>query len=207
LDSFGREEDFRIVGQADYHGVACYVLEVTTRSKLPRTERWYVGLEDRLLYGRIPWPNPDFVSDHWTLDYKEVAPGCLMPTTQGYNLYSFGRNTKRPFIAGSREVRIVDVHINEKLPDELFQMEFKEGLYVYDRRSGQTVVYPYIATPSSLLGQTLPKPANLGFDMPASQLKDKMILACFWDLEQRPSRRCITRLAERNGQLSQKGSL
>ena len=44
---------------------------------------------------------------------------------------------------------------------------------------------------------------DIEFDM--EQAKEKMLLVCFWDMEQRPSRNCIMRLAKQTEQLKQKG--
>ncbi|UCC99590.1 MAG: redoxin domain-containing protein, partial [Phycisphaerales bacterium] len=57
----------------------------------------------------------------------------------------------------------------------------------------------------SLLGKTLPDLRGISVVFSPEQHKDKMILVCFWDMNQRPSRNCIAQLAVRAEQLSQKG--
>jgi protocatechuate 3,4-dioxygenase beta subunit len=44
---------------------------------------------------------------------------------------------------------------------------------------------------------------DIEFDI--NQAKDKILLVCFWDINQRPSRNCITQLAKQAEQLTQKG--
>jgi hypothetical protein len=53
----------------------------------------------------------------------------------------------------------------------------------------------------SLKNKTLPPLGPLGVDLPADQLKGKMILLCVFDMDQRPSRRCISQLVQRADEL------
>jgi len=46
---------------------------------------------------------------------------------------------------------------------------------------------------------------GLGINLTPDQTNGKIILLCFWDMEQRPSRNCIMRLAKQAEQLKQKG--
>ena len=49
------------------------------------------------------------------------------------------------YLSFSREFQVLEVRIDEELDDELFEMEFKEGVEVADERFGGYVVYPYKA--------------------------------------------------------------
>jgi beta-lactamase regulating signal transducer with metallopeptidase domain/protocatechuate 3,4-dioxygenase beta subunit len=57
----------------------------------------------------------------------------------------------------------------------------------------------------SLLGRALPDFKGIETDFTPKQHKDKMILVCFWDMNQRPSRNCMNQLAGRSEQLREKG--
>ncbi len=57
----------------------------------------------------------------------------------------------------------------------------------------------------SLVGRPLPGLERIKVDPPAHQAKDKMLLVCFFDMNQRPSRNCITQLAKQVEQLKEKG--
>jgi L-ascorbate metabolism protein UlaG (beta-lactamase superfamily) len=59
-----------------------------------------------------------------------------------------------------------------------------------------------ITTPS-LVGKPLPDLKNLDIELSADA-HDKMILVCFWDMQQRPSRNSITQLAEKADELAKK---
>jgi len=58
--------------------------------------------------------------------------------------------------------------------------------------------------PAALRGKPLPPLKDLGIDLP-TDATDKMLLICFWDMGQRPSRNCLTQLAAQAGPLGEKG--
>lgn len=59
--------------------------------------------------------------------------------------------------------------------------------------------------PPSLLGKPLPDPKDLQIGLSLVDIRDKMILVCFFDMNQRPSRHCMRRLAEQGVELKEKG--
>jgi hypothetical protein len=58
---------------------------------------------------------------------------------------------------------------------------------------------------SKLVGESLPDFEGIDIEFSAEQAKGQMILACLWDMEQRPSRNCVVKLAARAAQLKQQG--
>ena len=48
-----------------------------------------------------------------------------------------------------------------------------------------------------LMGKGLPSLNVFGLKPPANQTKDRQILVCFWDMQQRPSRHCVHWLNEK----------
>lgn len=50
---------------------------------------------------------------------------------------------------------------------------------------------------ASLLGRQLPDLNDLSIKLPADRIKAKMILVCFFDMQQRPSRNCLRQLSKR----------
>jgi hypothetical protein len=73
---------------------------------------------------------------------------------------------------------------------------------VVSDRSGSRVYVP--RKPASLKGKRLPDLKKLGIELPADA-NDRMLLVCFWDLNQRPSRHCISELIRRAPQVGEKG--
>lgn len=57
----------------------------------------------------------------------------------------------------------------------------------------------------SLVGKSLPDLAQVGLDLSPDETRDKLILLCFFDMHQRPSRHCIMQLAKQVEKLKDKG--
>jgi hypothetical protein len=74
---------------------------------------------------------------------------------------------------------------------------------VISQRSSSTRYQP--KRPPSLVGRPLPELKNVKVEIPSADTEGKMILVCFWDMEQRPSRYCIMQLAKQAEQLKQQG--
>jgi len=64
---------------------------------------------------------------------------------------------------------------------------------------GKSVLVP------SLIGKPLPDLDEVKIEPAAAQAEGTMILVCFFDMNQRPSRHCVTQLAQQAEQLKQKG--
>jgi len=74
---------------------------------------------------------------------------------------------------------------------------------VISQRSTSTRYQP--KRPPSLVGRPLPELKDVKIDLSPSDTEGKMILVCFFDMEQRPSRYCVNQLAKQAEQLKQKG--
>lgn len=178
LKWWGRAEDFAFKGYANYRGVECYVLECKPPALTGRVKRWYVGKKDRLLYGNLTLSGGKITKQHWTLDYKQVAPGWWYPMTQGYELYDLKRwPWPKAVLNSRRDLNVTEVRVNEKLPDELFQMGFKEGVKVLDRRFGGTVSYLYKANRTEQEWQEIRERARNRSEQNArrKQFKDRLL--------------------------------
>ena len=233
LSYYGRAEDATRTGRGDYRGVDCYVLDVKpkgipglvivqsypgckscqrrqygligqARGLAGQSYRWYVGVKDRRLHGLIWLSNNKSRVEYWMSDYKEVRPGCWLPMTQGCDAFVEDK-CGRPYVDVHTDLTVVDVRINETLPDELFEMNLEEGVKVVDSRRGRTRTYTYKPEPPDLVGKVLPEFTDIGVSFSPEQAKNRRVLICFWDVQQRPSRHYITKLAEKAGTLAEKG--
>ncbi len=63
---------------------------------------------------------------------------------------------------------------------------------------------PELKDAKPLLGDSLPSLDDLKAGLPAEQLKDKALLVCFFDVQQRPSRNAVLQLAKRAEELKAK---
>jgi hypothetical protein len=83
---------------------------------------------------------------------------------------------------------------------------FPFGLLATEKnKAGVVEIKRPLWKPVSLVGKVLPGFDSVKIDFSPEQAKDRMILVCFWDMNQRPSRQCITKLAEQAKQLKEKG--
>jgi protocatechuate 3,4-dioxygenase beta subunit len=102
---------------------------------------------------------------------------------------------------------VVRLSVNSRTQPSLYGNATAEGgatdlrIVISSRPTGQ----PYMSRrPNLLESKPLPPLKDLGIDLPADAA-DKMLLVCFWDMGQRPSRNCITRLAAQAAALREKG--
>ncbi len=232
MSYYGHAEDSSIAGRCNYRCVDCYILDVPPRGipglvtvqSYPGCEqsndrrqyglageavdlagqsfRWYVG-KDHRMYGLMWLSNNKPRIEYWMSDYKEVRPGCWLPMTQGCEVYRKD-NTGNYRVETHSDLKIVDARINERLPDELFRMQIKEGAMVTDSRSGRTITYTYKPEPPNLVGKALPESVDIGAGLALGQAKNGRMLICFWDMQQRPSRHCLKSLAQKAGNLADK---
>jgi len=74
---------------------------------------------------------------------------------------------------------------------------------VISQRSTSTRYEP--KRPPSLVGRPLPELKDVGINLPPADTDGKIMLVCLFDMEQRPSRHCITQLAKQAEQFKSKG--
>jgi len=70
--------------------------------------------------------------DYFADDYREVAPGFWFPMKQGF--VTFSSKNGLSFESGNNKFQVVEIKVNQPLPDSLFTMEMKEGVKVVDTR-------------------------------------------------------------------------
>ncbi|MBN1419680.1 MAG: TlpA family protein disulfide reductase [Planctomycetes bacterium] len=74
-------------------------------------------------------------------DYREVSPGFSIPTKLGYIFLEQDAEGMRE--KSRRDLRIAEAKVNVKLSDEMFAMEMREGVKVYDGRYDPPLSYRY----------------------------------------------------------------
>jgi hypothetical protein len=205
LDFFGRPEHFKMVRRETFRGTDCHVLEYETRGRFAGLIlRWYVGAKDHRLYGDEVLRDGQPSSQYWLADYRQVAPGRWFPMIQGYALYDRDESG-RTYMSAHRDSRAVEVHLNKQLSDELFTIELRAGAEVADSRFGPVRIYRYTPDPPDMVGKSIPGFEGIQLDGEPNALNGKPLLLCFWDPDQRPSRRCLRRLAEQAPRLGKRG--
>ncbi len=179
-DWYGRPEEFILTGKQNYRGTPCYVLECYPK-KYHRVRRWFVGVQDGLLYGSLVYDEGQLTREHWTVNYKQVRPGWWYPTTQGYYDFekpaisgeSSGDDDMKYFVSAKRDIFIEKVEVNKKLADEFFKVKFKEGVRVVDFRFGGLVTYPYKADRTDEEWQEIHKKARQRAERDSKEKRSK----------------------------------
>jgi hypothetical protein len=106
--------------------------------------------------------------------------------------------------AWKNELTVKEFVPNVKVGENTFRFDFPKGTYIVDRiRDMQGLDLP--EGPPSLVGKLLPKVKHFNLKLDADQGIHNMILVSFFDMQQRPSRNCITQVADRAEQLKAKG--
>jgi len=163
----------------------------------------------------------------WTYERKD---GVWIPKT-----FMFNHKTDSPDILGSIDrtwkVTFVENIVNEPIPVSEFSLKalgYKSSEQLNDRREYQVPIYentqtwderilreskalpqpaPYEELPlefaEPLLGKPLPDLNRLNVTL--ENVSDKVILVCFFDMNQRPSRYCLTQLTKQAETLKDKG--
>ena len=79
---------------------------------------------------------------------------------------------------------------------------FEKGI---NNQDVELILKPLLSTAAPLTGRALPSFNDIKINLDTSQTKGKIILVCFFDMEQRPARNCIIQLNKQAQQLSQQG--
>jgi hypothetical protein len=205
FDLFGRPDDFRLAGREEFRGTDCRVLEYDTcYGAKGLMFRWHIGVDAPLLRGISHVRNGRLTLQHWLDDYREITPGCWFPMVQGYAFYD-PDESGRMYLRSRRDMRIVEIRVNEPLPDAIFHIDLKEGVEVQDHRGDEFRRYIYTPEPPSLIGRPIPDFNDIALDHPTDQLHNIPLLICFCDTNQRPSRHCLRQLADKAAYLSEQG--
>jgi hypothetical protein len=79
---------------------------------------------------------------------------------------------------------------------------FEKGI---NNQDVELILKPLLSTAAPLTGRALPSFNDIKINLDSSQTKGRIILVCFFDMEQRPARNCIIQLNKQAQQLSQQG--
>jgi hypothetical protein len=189
MSFYGPPERFQLVGTQNYRDIPCHVLqyEMPRETVTGLTFRWFVGQADHLLHGIQTLQEGKITVEHWALNYREVVPGGWFPMHTGWSFYDTD-DSGRTRLRSTRNLEVIELRVNEPLPDSLFTLTIEPDVEVQDERSGTLRVYRQDRP--VLSGRKLPPLPDT--DPPAPRPReDRPILVVFVDLEQRPCRRAL----------------
>ncbi|HUU16988.1 MAG TPA: redoxin domain-containing protein [Sedimentisphaerales bacterium] len=108
---------------------------------------------------------------------------------------------------GLRSVHIGTGGISEEDAKRIEQQVPNCSIIVFAPLSIRRPLPPKPIPPHALVGKALPKFVGINIDFGPSQARDRMILICFFDMEQRPSRNCLRQLSTRAQELKAKDAV
>jgi len=150
---------------------------------------------------------------HWTLAYGEIA-GVFVP--KRISLISVNRSHD-PTIREERTAVLTTRMVNEPVDEAGFSLGglgVKPGDPIQDMRTGRRCRFgekgateadlaPRLRRP--IINTPLPSFDGIEIDLAGQKTKDRILLVCFFDMNQRPARRCVLQLAGQAEQLQEKG--
>ncbi|MHC4624879.1 MAG: TlpA family protein disulfide reductase, partial [Planctomycetota bacterium] len=150
-------------------------------------------------------PEQDFMitkmSGYWTAFQRFEKKMEYGKTDEGF--YYLKRGTLS--VGGGEPTVMVVREFSLNGPEGNYRIEFPPRTRVTDHRNGRREFYAGESEPTRLVGKALPEFEGIDIDFDAVGARGKAILVCFWDLNQRPSRHLVRELAEKAGDLEEKG--
>ncbi len=189
------EQRYRIYGRAEGYGVKNMEIDI------------YKAVDNRLDVGTIKLPVANLTVTGVVVDVNDRP-------VSNVRIVSYGDNQPNQNTQTDAEGR--------------FELKACEGrIRISANSSGRTRLYSRIETeggasdvkivisespttryvpkqPPSLVGKSLPDLKGLGIELPPDDITDKMVLVCFFDMEQRPSRNCLMQLTKMVQELAAK---
>jgi len=193
-------------GTIDFTGVAGYHASVTMSNAYP----FFRVENNRLRFDGVPFGAYEGVQVEFLLlgratgrvfdSSGEPMPGKRLVVRPGGRIYR--TNDKGEYTA--------NIPPNERVTLEVVD-EASRGIIVkcepFRIEEGQIIEKDLKVgeESSKLVGQTLPAFEGIDIEFDEKQARGRMLLVCFWDMQQRPSRNCIAQLAKQAEQLKDKG--
>ncbi len=147
-------------------------------------------------------------------EFKDCGNGTWFPVEGVFRLYGNDPNSGQRVVSEKRKLKVEQVKINADLTQKDFDIQFprRTNVYIHDLNES------YIAGVTSIAGfgedelnplkdKPLPDMKQFAIVYDPNETKDKMILVCFFDMNQRPSRNCMQQLNAKAQELKAKDVL
>lgn len=191
-----------ILKQDQWQGHECYFMQAIQPNGA-KAEVWIdpaIGWRAR----RVRYWGPDGLIWHDASgQFKDCGNGAWFPVGGIFKLYGNDPNSGQRVVGIERKLMVEQVKLNADLTQKDFDIEFPPGTWVYDH--SRAIRYVVERNFARLSGKILPDMKEFGVSTDPNQTKDKIVLVCFFDMNQRLSRNCITQLAKRAEQLKEDG--
>ena len=197
--------------QEKWQGHECYFIEAI-QSDGTKAEVW---IDPKIAWRarRLRMWDPDgLIRCYSSAEFKDCGNGIWYPVDGIFRYYADDRSSGERVLSIERKLKVEQVKVNADLTIKDFEVQYPHGTYVSLYDSGES----YIAGITSVAGfgeevlnpltdKHLPDMKQFGVLQDPNQTKDKMILVCFFDMNQRPSRNCMRQLNVKAQELKTKG--
>ncbi len=158
----------------------------------------------RMAHGRkVPVANVEvqtFAPNTPTLKSGQL---CAVTDAEGrFEFRGLDMNRRRPRFGSEKEVPHSPISWRVFCGRAVATATFEQGQPI---QPVELVLRPDPASAPSLMGKALPGLEALGVKLRAEDVEDKMLLVCFFDLNQRPARHCVEQLMRKAQELRDKG--
>ena len=134
LPEWLRASGTEIMGRETVDGVSCVVVEAENGNRVYLSEEHGYALKQY-----ESWSDGEVYSRLFVSEFSEELPGVWLPMAGYLHLHpdqpkqveAMGRDFG---VMKPKAFKVVDLTLNEPIPEELFRIEFAEGLTVVDRR-------------------------------------------------------------------------
>ena len=195
------DHSVELKGSADINGVDCSVLESVISSK-ERLKIW-VTKEPDVYPLRIERYEHDNLRYLYEAENIKSWNGFLFPEKTMISWYRSDDSLQHSVIS-SYVVSVKSFAPNVEIAASEFAPSFPPGTTVNKYAPAKAETAELEATRSS---KRLRQFTDIDIEFRIDQAEGKMILLCFWDMNQRPSRNCLRQLSERAEELKAKDLL
>ena len=199
------------IGQEKWQGHECYFVQAV-KSNGAKAEVWIdpeIGWRARC--GRF-WRPDGVLWREESAEFKDCGNGVWFPSEGVFKLYGDDKSSGNRVVSRERRLKVEQVKVNADLTQKDFDIQFPRGTNVYVHDLNEA----YIAGVTSVAGfgedelnplkdKPLPDMKQFAVAGDPNQTKGKMILVCFFDMDQRPSRNCMRQLVVKAQELMTKG--
>ncbi len=224
---------FKLIGQEKHEGSICQIVQYSKQWHFNKNNYKYVyniwvDVEHNFtipkVFGFLSKNDKEFPTLEVNSTMQETTGGFWMPRESFVTRTIYPKSEDNP-LKQRTHIKFANISVNSGLSEMDLRISIPPGTTVIDEILG--TVYRISNAPAeafgnnlvqeisdqdslsirppSLVGRPLPELKDLKINISPADVSDKMLLVCFWDMEQRPSRNCIMRLAKQAQQLKQKG--
>ena len=191
--------EVELKGSGEIGGIPCSLLESIMSSK-DRLKVWVTKERDvyPLRIERYEYDNLRYLYEAENIKSWSGVPFPQKTTISWYR----SDDALQHSLISSKVVSVESFSPNVEIASGEFTPEFPPDTSVNTHTVSKQQASDFEPTrPAKRLRQF----ADIDIEFNLEQAKGQMILICFWDVNQRPSRNCIMRLARQTEQLKQKG--